>query len=109
MDHILDTLADQGRIEKVPLSEPCPIASPAFVTYNNGKPRVVVDLRKVNTKLVPDAYPLPQQDDVLNTLGGSTIFSSLDFTKFFFQQRINPEDKNKTAFVAAVLVDTGGE
>lgn len=59
MHGILNPLVKQGRIEPVPLSEPSPAASLAFVVWRNGKPRVVVDLQRVNEKLWPDAYPLP--------------------------------------------------
>ncbi|OJD15535.1 hypothetical protein ACJ73_08973 [Blastomyces percursus] len=50
MDGILDPLKDSGRIEDVPLNRPSPVASPAFVVWRNGKPRVVIDLRRVNSK-----------------------------------------------------------
>jgi hypothetical protein len=49
-----------------------------------GKPRVVVDLRKVNTRLYPDAYPLSKQDTILSSLGGYIIFFSINLTKVFF-------------------------
>ena len=87
MDKILDPLAAAQKIEPVPLGQPSAAASPAFIVWNKGKPRVVVDLRKVNAKLYPDAYPLPKQDDVLGALGGAVIFTSLDIQKSFFQQR----------------------
>jgi hypothetical protein len=99
MDKILDPLAAAQKIEPVPLGQPSAAASPAFIVWNKGKPRVVVDLRKVNAKLYPDAYPLPKQDDVLGALGGAVIFTSLDIQKSFFQQRIRKEDRWKTAFV----------
>jgi len=47
-------------VEKVPLRQPSAAASPAFVVWKNGKPRVIVDLHKVNTKLYPNAYLLPK-------------------------------------------------
>ena len=97
MDKILDPLAAAQKIEPVPLGQPSAAASPAFIVWNKGKPRVVVDLRKVNAKLYPDAYPLPKQDDVLGALGGAVIFTSLDIQKSFFQQRIRKEDRWKTA------------
>ena len=59
MDSILDPLAQQDRLEKVPLTHPSPVSSPAFVVWNKEKPRVVIDLRKVNGRLIPNAYPLP--------------------------------------------------
>ena len=99
IDSILDPLVEQGRIEKVPLGTPSAASSPAFVVWKAGKPRVVVDLRKVNTKLYPDAYPLPKQDTILGALGGSMIVSSVDLTKGFFQQGTRPSDRWKTTFV----------
>jgi RNase H-like domain found in reverse transcriptase/Reverse transcriptase (RNA-dependent DNA polymerase)/Integrase zinc binding domain/Integrase core domain/Chromo (CHRromatin Organisation MOdifier) domain len=98
-DKILDPLVEEGCVEPVPLGQPSAAASPAFIVWNKNKPRLVVDLRKVNTKLYPDAYPLPRQDDVLGALGGSTIFTSLDMQKSFFQQNICAQDRWKTAFV----------
>lgn len=98
MDRILDPLLENGRIERVPLGDKNPIASPAFIVWNKGKPRVVVDLRKVNMRLLPNAYPLPTQQDVLQSLGGSTLFSSMDIQQGFFQQPIREDDRFKTTF-----------
>ena len=99
IDHILDPLVTEGRVEKVPLGKPSASSSPAFIVWKNGKPRMVVDLRKVNTRLYPDTYPLPKQDHILESLGGSVIFSSMDITKGFYQQPLKPEDRWKTTFV----------
>lgn len=71
MDAILDPMRETGRVVKVPWDHPSPVACPAFVVWDNAKPRVVVDLQQVNQHLIPDAYPLPRQDDVLSSLGGS--------------------------------------
>ena len=98
-DEVLRPLGEAGCVRTLPLGEPSPAASPVFVVYIKGKPRVVVDLRKVNARLRPDAYPLPKQDDILGALGGAGIFTSLDITKSFFQQRILESDQWKTAFV----------
>ncbi|CAI6100622.1 unnamed protein product [Clonostachys chloroleuca] len=69
------------------------------VVWRDDKPRVVVDLRKVNMKVVEHAYPLPLQDDILTGMQGATVFSVVDLTKGFFQQGILPEDRWKTTFV----------
>jgi hypothetical protein len=53
MDSILDPLIDQGQVERVPLGGRSAVASPAFVVWQKNKPRVVVDLRKLNAKLFP--------------------------------------------------------
>ncbi|PGH33521.1 hypothetical protein GX50_03678 [[Emmonsia] crescens] len=60
MDAILDPLAREECIEWVPLGHPSPASSPAFVVYCNEKARVIVNLRRVYYKLLPDAYPLPK-------------------------------------------------
>ncbi|KAK6206174.1 Ribonuclease H-like protein [Colletotrichum tabaci] len=99
MDAILNPLAEAGIVEKVPLGEPSPSAAPAFMVWRNGKPRMVIDLRRVNTKLLMDAYPLPREDDILGHLQGSVIFTIMDVTKGFFQQDILAEDSWKTSFV----------
>ena len=99
MNGLLDPLREAGIVEPVPLGQPSPVSSPAFVVWRDGKPRVVVDLRRVNSKMHTDAYPLPRQDTILSTMGGASVFSILDMTKSFFQQRIKPQDRWKTAFV----------
>jgi hypothetical protein len=83
-DAILNPLRDASRIESVPDGEMSPITSPAFVVWQHDKPRFVVDIRKVNNKLLLNSYPLPRQDDVLEALAGSMIFSAIDIRKGFF-------------------------
>jgi hypothetical protein len=84
VDKILDQLVEGGCVESMPLEHPSASISPVFVIWNKGKPRLVVDLKKVNAKLYLDAYPSPRQDDVLGALGDSCIFTSLDMQKSFF-------------------------
>ena len=101
MDSVLDPLRKAGIVEPIPLGQPVPIASPAFVVWQKGKPRVVVDLRKVNTHIIGDAYPLPRQDEILGSLHGATVFTVVDILKGYFNQGIPKEDRWKTAFVSA--------
>ncbi|EED11913.1 gag/polymerase/env polyprotein, putative [Talaromyces stipitatus ATCC 10500] len=98
-NEILDALQKEGRIEPVPESETSSIASPGFIVWQNGKPRFVVDMRKINVKLLLNSYPLPRQDDVFEAVGGSCIFSSMDIRKEFFQQPIDEKDRWKTTFI----------
>lgn len=71
---------------------------PVHVVYQNGKPRMTIDLRGLNAITVPDRYPLQRIDDVFGALGGSQIFSTLDAAKGYHQLDIKEEDKWKTAF-----------
>jgi len=47
------------------------LAAPAFIVYQNGKPRMVVDYRKLNEVAISDEFPLPKQEDILQALSGS--------------------------------------
>ena len=60
MDSILDLMKADKSLEDILLGKPSLIASPACVVWRGGKPRVVMDLRRVNTKLELNAYPLPK-------------------------------------------------
>ena len=64
----------------------------------NGKWRICVNYRALNTPTVRDRYPLPSIQSILSTLGDSTIFSKIDLVSRFHQIRIQNEDIQKTAF-----------
>jgi len=47
---------------------------------------------------VKDSYPLPRIDDLLDQLSGNAWFTTLDLKSGYWQVKIRPEDKEKTAF-----------
>ena len=53
----------------------------------------------IKARITPYAYPLPRQDDFLGALDKCFVFTTLDITKWCFQQRIRPDDQWKTVFV----------
>ncbi|KAL5480079.1 hypothetical protein EMCRGX_G023701 [Ephydatia muelleri] len=56
-----------------------PWSSPIIlVRKRDGSTQFCIDYRKVNSVTRKDAYPLPRVDDILDTLGGSKWFSTLD-------------------------------
>lgn len=59
--------------------------------------RVCVDMRKVNERTIPDRFPTPNADDILNEVHGK-VFSVLDCDQAFYQVELRPEDREKTAF-----------
>lgn len=60
--------------------------------------RIVVDYRKVNAKTVDDKFPIPNISDILDKLGRSHYFTTLDLTSGFHQIKMEPQDIIKTAF-----------
>ncbi|THH32421.1 hypothetical protein EUX98_g1748 [Antrodiella citrinella] len=75
-----------------------PWSAPVVIIYRNGKPRFCVDYRKLNANTIPDEFPIPRQGEILNTLSGSQVLSSLDALSGFTQLEMASEDVEKTAF-----------
>ena len=73
-----------------------PFSFPVFVVYKinakrEKKRRAVVDIRKLNDLVVPDAYPLPLQSDIITSVQGCTNLAVLDAASFFYQWLLHPD------------------
>lgn len=75
-----------------------PWGFPVVIVYRNGKPRLVVDYRKLNAKTIPDEFPIPRQSEIIQALSGSQVLSSFDALAGFTQLEIAETDREKTAF-----------
>lgn len=49
-------------------------------------------------------YPIPKLEDILDSLNGAEIFSSLDFKAGYHQIRMHPNDQAKTALTKVVTM-----
>ena len=94
IDEQLNTWFEQGVIEP----SKSPWSAPVVIAYRNGKPRFCVDYRKLNTATIPDEFPIPRQSDILASLSGAQVLSSLDALSGFTQLELAKEDIEKTAF-----------
>ena len=64
----------------------------------DGSIRIAIDYGPLNEVSKKDAYPMPRIDEIFEQLSGAKVFSKLDLIKGYYQIRIQPEDREKTAF-----------
>jgi hypothetical protein len=76
-----------------------PWASPAILIRKpDGSWRFCVDYRRLNAVTISDSYALPRIDEILDRLGGKTVFSTLDMQAGYWQIPMAAADAAKTAF-----------
>ncbi|GBN22732.1 Transposon Tf2-9 polyprotein [Araneus ventricosus] len=77
-----------------------PFAAPVvLVPKPNGDIRLCIDYRKLNAIIIPDKYPLPLMDTLLHDAKSTAFMSTLDLKTGYHQIEVNPDDKDKTAFI----------
>ncbi len=78
-----------------------PYASPTTLANkkNEGKTRLCVDSRSINDLTIPDRYPFPRVEDIVDKVRGCHYFTVLDITSGFWHIKVDEQDIEKTAFV----------
>ena len=67
------------------------------------KLKFYIDLRRLNARMVKDAYSLPQINETLDCLNGTVWFTSLDLKFGYWQVEIEEDCKALTAFTIGCL------
>ena len=83
-------------------SSKSPWASPVVLVRKKDKSiRFCVDYRKLNSMTKLDVFPLPRIDDTLDLLSQNKFFSTLDLASGYWQVKVEPKSREKTAFVTS--------
>jgi len=92
----LDSLLELGIIEE----SDSPWASPiVLVPKSDGTLRLCTDFRKVNAVTVPDPFPIPRVEDLLDRVGQSRYLTKLDMTRGYWQVPLDAASIPISAFV----------
>ncbi len=59
---------------------------------------MVIDYRKLNSLVIPDEFPLPKQEDIMQALSGSQWLTTLDALSGFTQLTVKEDSREKLAF-----------
>ena len=68
------------------------------VRKKDGSLRLCIDYRQLNQKIIPDKMPIPRIQDILDSLGGKSWFSTLDMSKAYHQGFMDEKSRHLTAF-----------
>ena len=91
----IDKMKQQGIVED---SESPWCSPPVLVRKKDGSVRFCIDYRRLNDVTVPDKYPLPRIDDVLDALSHGHYFSVIDLKSGYWQIPMQIADAEKIAF-----------
>ena len=99
MKEVLKTQLDElqrNDLKQLSRSEyECPVV---MVKKKEGSLRFCCDFRRLNDVTRRDSYPLPRISEVISTLEGAKVFSTLDLKSGDHQILMNPKDSFKTDF-----------
>ena len=92
----IDRMLQLGVIEPAPPT--CSWSSPIACVQKEGKFRLCLDSRKLNSVTVRDAYPQPKINGILSRLPKAEFISSLDLKHAFWQVSLEESSRDMTAF-----------
>lgn len=91
----VDYLLDHG----LAVPSQSPWASPCLlVPKEDGKMRMCTDYRRVNSVTIPDAYPLPRIDDLIDEVGQAKYITKMDLLRGYYQIPLTPNAQLVSAF-----------
>ena len=93
----INQMVELGVIEKV--EEPTDwVSSIVYSRKSNGKLRICLDPKDLNTAIKRPHYPTPKLEEITHKLAGSMIFSKLDARHGYWSVQLDDESKRLTTF-----------
>ena len=65
------------------------VSSFLVVPKKDGTIRPCIDFRALNAVTIPDRYPIPKIDDIINDVAGCVYYSTVDVSKGYWQMPLN--------------------
>uniref|UniRef100_A0A0K0FRX1 Retrotransposon-like protein 1 (inferred by orthology to a human protein) n=1 Tax=Strongyloides venezuelensis TaxID=75913 RepID=A0A0K0FRX1_STRVS len=75
-----------------------PYSNPALIINKDGKLRLVLNSRKLNSILKKNSIPLPRIQDTIYKMGSKSMFCCLDLAKGYLQIPLTQSLRQLTAF-----------
>ena len=98
VSQVLDRMKRLGVI--VRQTEPMDWCSPMVVVQQSeGKLRICVELKRLNSAIQRERYMLPTIDAILHTLADARVFSKLDARSGYWQRRLREDSSKLTTFI----------
>ena len=102
-DEVKNHLKEMIEVEAIQKSSSPWASAVVLVRKKDGSLRFCIDLRKLNAHPIKDTYSLPCIDEMLDCLGGATIFTSLDLKSGYWQVEMEEDSKPLIAFTVGPL------
>lgn len=96
----INELEEQDIIEKSTsrFNSPLLLVKKAPDKYGKPQSRLVFDYRKVNEASIPQKYPMPMMDEIIDQMSGTTYFTKLDVKSAYHQILLDENCRHITAF-----------
>ena len=95
VDDLIQELVDKRIIQPSESPWNAPLV---VIPKKNGDIRLTVDYRKLNSVTKRPIFPIPDANQLFDTLNGSILFSTLDLSSGYYNIPMKKEDIGKTAF-----------